>query len=438
MDILIKDGTIVTLDPERRILKDSCVAIEDGRITEIAEDIKGDADFAVDAKGNIVMPGLVNTHTHLAMTLLRGVADDLPLMTWLEDEIWPLEAQLTPQHIYGGSLLGCLEMITSGTTCFSDMYFHLDEVARSIEESGMRGVLSAAMFDLIIKTGVEETMKEGRSKIGQHHNTADERIKVFFGPHAPYTCSEELLIKTKEEAAELDTGIHIHVSETEFEVDTSKKEKGLPPFEYLDKIGFLGPEVVSAHSVWPTEKEMGIIKERGVKISHNPISNMKIAAGVAPVPTYLERGIEVSLGTDGAASNNTLDMFETMKMTALLHKVFGGDASTVPAQSVLEMATINGAKALGMGDSIGSLEPGKKADVIIVDVHTPNLTPFTNPVSHLVYAASGSDVDTVIVDGRMVMENRQMRTLDPKDTMKFATEQARDLLEKGGKEGRMI
>ncbi len=435
MDIKIKRGVIVTLDPDRRILKDWSVGIEDGRIIEIAKRVEGEADFEIDARGKVVMPGLVNTHTHLAMTLFRGIADDLPLAQWLQEEIWPLEARLTSEDIYAGSLLGCLEMISSGTTTFNDMYFQLDQVARAVKESGMRAVLSHAMFDLVLQISVDEAMKEGRRKVREYK---ENRIKVFFAPHAPYTCSEELLIATKEEAEKQETGIHIHVSETEGEVEESETAKGAPPFEYLEKIGFLGPEVVAAHGVWPKEHEFEIIKKHDVKISHNPVSNMKIAAGVAPVPEYLSKGITVSLGSDGAASNNSLDMFEDMKITALLHKVRQMDASVVPAEAVLEMATIKGAEALGMEDEIGSLEVGKRADIILVDFNKPHHTPLTNPVSHLVYSTQGSDVDSVIVDGQILMQGREFRTLNPGDVMEFATRQARDLLRRGGKEDRLF
>ncbi|NOZ76369.1 MAG: amidohydrolase family protein [Euryarchaeota archaeon] len=431
MDVKIEKGTVVTVDGEGRVLKDHSLAVEDGRIVEISRRVAGEAEHVIDARGKIVMPGLVNTHTHLAMTLMRGVADDLPLMKWLQEEIWPLEANLEPRHIYAGSLLGCLEMLMGGTTTFNDMYFQLDEVARAVEESGIRGVLSHAMFDLVAETSVEEAMREGRAKV-RKYNSRPGRVRVFFGPHAPYTCSEELLVAAKEEAERLGTGLHIHVSETRQEVEDSRREKGLAPIEYLEKIGFLGPEVVAAHCVWPKEREFEVLRERGVKVSHNPISNMKIAAGIAPVPEYLNKGIQVSLATDGAASNNTLDMFETMKMTALLHKVTSGDASAVPAGTVLEMATAGGARALGM-EEIGSLEVGKRADIVLVNTKVPNLTPFTNPVSHLVYAARSSDVDTVMVDGRILMEGRRVRSLDPGAVLELAARETEHLLEKGGK-----
>lgn len=437
MDILIKNGILITMDNQRRILKNFSVAIDEGRIVEIGESIKGETDIVIDAGKKIVMPGLINTHTHLAMTLFRGIADDVPLMTWLKEVIWPIEGKLEAKHVYAGSLLGCLEMIKSGTTCFNDMYFFLDEVAKSIQESGMRGVISHAMFDFGDEGKAEAALRQGEANI-RKYSAEGSRVRAFFGPHAPYTCSEELLIKTKELADRCSTGIHIHVAETKEEVRNSQRDKGMPPFEYLEKIGFLGPNVVAAHSTWTSNKEIEILGRHGIKIAHNPTCNMKLASGVARVPEFLEKGIVVSLGTDGAASNNSLDMFDDLKTCALVHKLCNKDPSLIPAQKVLEFATINGAKALGMEKEIGSIEVGKRADVILIDLNKPHLTPLTNPVSHLVYAAFGSDVDTVIVDGKLVMQGRQVKTLDEEKVLRLANEQTRDLLEKAGKTEKMF
>lgn len=435
MDVLIKNGLVLTMDKRRRILKNTSVGITGGKITDIREDITGEADFVIDAENKIVMPGLINAHTHLPMTLFRGVADDLPLEKWLNEEIWPIERQLEAKHVYAGSLLGCLEMIQSGTTCFNDMYFFMDGVARSIEESGIRGCISHAMFDFGDTSKIKEMLKHGRENLKKYRKGL---VRAFVGPHAPYTCSEELLLKAKKLADKHQTMVHIHIAESEKEVNDSKEQKGAPPFEYLDEIGFLGENVISVHSVWASKKEMGILKKRGVKVVHNPISNMKMANGVAPVPEYVKKGICVSLGTDGAASNNNLDMFEEMKVCALLHKINSMNPSTVPAYKVLEFATINGARALGMENEIGSIEAGKAADVILVNLKRANLTPLTNPVSHIVYAAKGSDVDTVIVNGRVLMQNRQLRTLDLEEVLKFANEEAGKLFAKAGKESKLF
>lgn len=435
MDILIKNGLVLTMDKQKRILKNTSVGITDGKITDIKEGMTGEADFVIDASDKIVMPGLINAHTHLPMTLFRGMADDLALDKWLSEEIWPIEAQLEAKHVYAGSLLGCLEMILSGTTCFNDMYFFMDEVARSCKESGIRGCISHAMFDFGDTSKIPKMLRHGRGNIAKYKKGL---VRAFVAPHAPYTCSEELLLKAKELADENETRLHIHIAESEKEVNDSIEQKGAPPFEYLDKIGFLDENVQSVHSVWASKKEMGILKKRGVKVVHNPVSNMKLASGVAPIPEYLKKNICVSLGTDGAASNNNLSMFSEMKTCALLHKINSMDPSTVPAYDVLEFATTNGAKALGMEHEIGSIEVGKKADIILVNLKSANLTPLTNPVSHIVYAAKGSDVDSVIVDGRILMRERQLRTLDLEDVLKFASGEARKLFAKAGKEDKLF
>jgi 5-methylthioadenosine/S-adenosylhomocysteine deaminase len=437
MDVLIKDGIVVTMDKERRVLKNFSLAIEDGAIVEIAKDIKGEADFVIHARNKIVMPGLINTHTHAAMTLFRGSADDLPLMQWLQEEIWPVEAKLEPKHVYAGSLLACLEMLSSGITCFNDMYYYLEEVARSVAESGIRGVLSYPLLDIAGEEQGEKLLSEAEKGLRDYGNK-DSRIKVFLGPHAPYTCSKELLLKAKELAEEYNTGIHIHVSETKEEVESFIKDKGMRPFEYLDAIGFLGDNVLAAHAVHVSREEIELMRKRSVKVAHNPVSNMKLAAGIAPVAEYAKAGITVSLGTDGAASNNTLDLFEEMKTCALLQKITTRDASALPAHEVLEFATINAARALGLDKEIGSLEVGKRGDVIIVDMQKPHLKPMSNPISHLVYAARGSDVSTVIVDGKVIMHEGSFRTLDVAEVCKFAEEEAFDLFEKAGKGDRLF
>ena len=437
MDVLIKDGIVVTMDKERRVLKNFSLAIEDGVIVEIAREIKGEADFVIDAKNKIVMPGLINTHTHAAMTLFRGSADDLPLMRWLQEEIWPVEAKLEPKHVYAGSLLACLEMLSNGITCFNDMYYHLDEVARSVLESGIRGVLSYPLLDIAGEEQGKKLLREAKRGL-REYGDKDQRVRVFLGPHAPYTCSEELLLKAKELAEKHGTGIHIHVSETREEVESFVKDKGKRPFEYLESIGFLGENVLAAHAVHVTKKEIRLIKKRGVKIAHNPVSNMKLAAGIAPVADYVKAGVTVSLGTDGAASNNTLDLFQEMKTCALLQKVSTGDASVVPASTVLEFATIGAARALGLQKEIGSLEVGKRGDVIVVNTRKPNLKPLSNPISHLVYAARGCDVCTVVVDGKVIIHEGSFRTLDVEEVCRFAEEEALDLFRKAGKGDRLF
>jgi len=374
------------------------------------------------------LPGLINGHTHLAMVLLRGVADDMALMPWLETKIWPIEKNLRAEDCYVGALLGCLEIIKSGTTCFADQYFFMENVARAVEEAGMRASLSYGIIELGDSKRRESELRAGEKLVKGCNGTAKGRISTMFGPHAAYTCSPECLIKVKELAKKYKVGIHTHISETQDEVKQITEKYGKRPVEHLDAIGFLGPEVLAAHCVWLTEKEIKILCDHGVKPVHNPVSNMKIACGIAPVPEMLAAGIPVALGTDGAASNNALDMFNEMKFAALLNKVGKLNPTVMPAQAVLEMATINGAIALGLEKEIGSLEAGKKADIVLVDLKKPHLTPLHNVVSHLVYSAVGGDVDTTIVDGKILMQNTEVLVLDEDKVLDQAQKTSDDLL----------
>jgi 5-methylthioadenosine/S-adenosylhomocysteine deaminase len=432
-DILIEGGLIVTMDPHRRIIRRGSLAIEGDRIAAIGEVVEGRGDVVIDARGKAVLPGLINAHTHLPMTLLRGIADDMPLLEWLETKIWPIERNLKKGDCYRGALLGCLEMIKSGTTCFADQYFFMDEVARAVEESGMRGVLSYGIIEMDDPQRRESELRVGEKFVREYHGKADGRIQAMFGPHAAYTCSPECLLRVKELARKYGVGIHTHVAESRDEVDRVVRKYGKRPVEHLDAIGFLGPEVLAAHCVWLTSHEISIIRERGVKPVHNPVSNMKIACGIAPVPEMLAAGIPVALGTDGAASNNSLDLLGEMKFAALLNKVGKLDPTVMPAPTVLEMATINGARALGLGDEIGSLEVGKKADVLLIDLKRPHFTPLHNVISHVVYNAVGSDVDTVIVDGKIIMQGREVLTLDEAKVLEDAQRAAEDLLDRLGR-----
>jgi len=431
-DILIKDGHIVTMDPRRRVIKGGSVAIEGNKIVYVGRDPGEKADIVIDARGKIVLPGLINAHTHLSMTLLRGIADDMPLMEWLNTKIWPIEKNLTPEDCYVGALLGCLEMIKSGTTCFADQYFYMDRVAEAVEKSGIRGVLSHGIIELGDPERGKTEIQTGEKLVKEWHGKAGGRILTMFGPHAPYTCSPECLMKVKELAGKHGVGIHIHLSETRDEVHQSLEKYGKRPVEHLDSIGFLGQEVLAAHCVWLNEKEIDTLRRRKVKPVHNPVSNMKLASGVAPVPEMLSAGIPVALGTDGATSNNTLDMFEEMKFGALLSKVQKLDSRKIPALTALEMATINGAKALGLEKDLGSVEVGKLADLVLVDVKKPHLSPLHNAISHLVYGVTGRDVDTTIVHGKILMLNREVLTLDEERVLRDAQEAADELLARGG------
>lgn len=425
--ILIKNTMIIGND-----IKKSSVLVEDDKIASINENLNDkDADTVIDGEDKVLIPGLVNTHTHLPMTLMRGLADDLLLDTWLNDHIWPTEANLDGEICYSGAILACVEMIKSGTTTLNDMYFYMDNVAQAIDESGMRGVISHGMLDMGDEDKRKAEFKESLRIIDKCHNTADGRIKVALGPHAPYTCSTELLNWVRKKADQLGLRIHIHVSETEFEVKTIIENYEGRPFEYLDRIGFLKDDVLAAHAVWLSDNEMEIIKEKGVKISHNPASNMKLASGISPVSKMMDKRINLSLGTDGAASNNNLDMLEEMKIAALQQKVNTFDPTVLKAKDVFNMATIGGATALGMEDEIGNIEVGKKADLVLVNMKAPHLTPFRHPFSHLVYSANGGDVDTVICNGQILMQERELLILDEAEVLQQAEEATKDLLSRG-------
>ncbi len=425
--ILIKDTVIV--DPGKT--KKGSVLIENDKIVEISKDIGvNNAEEVIDGSDKILIPGMVNSHTHLSMTLLRGLADDLNLDEWLNEHIWPVEANLNGDYCYAGALLGCLEMIKSGTTTFNDMYFFMDDVARAVEDSGLRAKLSHGMIDLFDEEKRKNEFKESIRIIEKCHNTADGRIKVDFGPHSPYTCSPELLEEVREKANKYGVNIHIHVSETKNEVDQVIQAQGKRPFEYLHDIGFLGEDVLAAHAVWLSDYEKEIIKENDVKISHNPASNMKLASGISPVNELINNGICVSLGTDGAASNNNLDMIEELKIASLLQKVNTLDTTALNASKVFKMATFYGARALGLEDEIGSIELGKKADLVLLDRNSEHFTPYRHPISHLVYAANGSDVNTVIVNGEILMKDRDIFTIEEAAVLEIAENAAEELVSK--------
>ena len=427
--ILIKNALI--LSPNTNFEDRQSLLIKDDVIAEIAPEIdESGVDKIIDADGKILLPGLINTHTHLSMTLFRGLADDLALDSWLNDHIWPMEANLDGDYCYIGALLGAVELIKSGTTTFSDMYFYMEDVARAVDEAGIRAVLSYGMIDFGDAEKRENEIKENMALFDACNGMADGRIKVFFGPHSPYTASEDLLIKVRELADKHNIGIHIHVSETQKEINDSLEEKGLRPFEYLDKIGFLGPDVVAAHCVWLSDDEIDIIRKNGVKVSHNPCSNMKLASGIAPVSKLIENDICVSIGTDGASSNNNLDLIEEMKTASLLQKVSTLDPKVLDSDKSIEMATIKGAEALGLSDEIGSIEVGKKADIILIDTAAANMTPDSSSLSsNVVYSANGSNVDTTICNGKILMENKKLTVLDEDEIYAKARQAIKELKE---------
>jgi len=389
------------------------IAIDGDRIVSVGP--KGSSppgftpDRILDLPNDVVMPGLINTHTHAAMTLLRGYADDMPLMPWLEEKVWPFEAKMTEEDIYWGSALALGEMIRSGTTTMVDMYIAQEQTGRAVLEAGTRAVLSRGMIAFEPEAG-ERSLRENVELFKAWHNAGEGRIKVFLGPHAPYTCPGEFLRKVKQEADRLGTGIHIHIAETQAELATIKERYGTTPVRWLEEQGLFGGPMIGAHCVYVDEQEMEIFKRYGVGVAHNPESNMKLNSGTAPIPQYLSRGIAVGLGTDGTSSNNDLDMFGEMRSASFQQKLVG-TPEMLAAYEVLDMATNGGAKVTGLKD-IGRLAPGYKADLISIDLDQPHFYPRFSIPSHLVYCARGSDVRTVMVDGKILMEERRLLTLD--------------------------
>ena len=437
IDMLIVNGTIISMDSNRTILEPGNIAIKDGKIVavEITGSSKNElkAKETIDATGKLVMPGLINTHTHAAMTIFRGYADDLPLMEWLQNYIWPAEAKyINADTVHLGTQLAAIEMIGSGTPTFNDMYFFEDEVAKAAKEVGIRAVIGEGLLDF--PTPNKKTPQDGldytEMLIKKWRN--DPLITVAVAPHSPYTASSELLKSAKNLSDKYDVPLHIHVSETEQEVNDSMAKHSLTPFEYLDSLGFLGENVIAAHSVHLTPHDIQLIAKRKVGVSHNPESNMKLASGIAPIPELLDAGAKIGLGTDGAASNNDLNMFEEMDTAAMLHKVFTKNSSVVNAKSVVEMATIGGARVLGLDKEIGSIEKGKRADIIIIDLDKPHLTPLYNPYSQIVYAMDGADVETVIIEGRIVMRDHKILTVNEEKIIQDTNALAAKIKEESG------
>ena len=408
MSILIKNGHIIYGENFDVVKAD--VLIEGNRILKIAKDISEPADTVIDARGKVVSPAFINLHTHSPMGLFRGLADDLPLMDWLQNHIWPREAKLTREYTKVGAYLGALEMIKTGTGTFLDMYFHMDAVAEVVLEAGLRGYLSYGMIDLGDPEKTEKELKEAVRTMEFIETLNSDRVQFVFGPHAPYTCSIALLKEVRRLANEHGKLITIHVSETMAEIGQIIERYGKSPVVLLDEIGFLGNDIVAAHGVWLDSRDIQILARHGVTIAHNPGSNMKLASGVMPLERLLNAGVNVGLGTDGAASNNNLDMLDEMKLAALLHKVHNLDPTVADAKTVFRMATLNGAKALRL--KAGVIKEGYLADLAIIDFNQPHLRPINNVISHLVYSANGNDVETTIVDGKILMLDREVLTLD--------------------------
>ena len=417
VDLIIRGGTVVTMDGSRRVIDNGGVAIKGGRVVAVGTSAEMDLNYSsrqvIEANGKAVIPGLINGHTHVPMTLFRGIADDLDLQEWLTKYIFPAEAKnVTEDFVRVGTRLGLAEMIRSGTTTYCDMYYFEDAIADETFKAGMRGVLGETVIDFPVadnKTNAE-AMAYVEKFVGRWKGNS--LIVPAIAPHAPYTVSEEHLKAVRAFSDRTGAPIVIHISETKREVDDSIKDKGTSPVDYLNRFGFLNDKVIAAHMVWPTAAELGLLKKLGVGLVHNPQSNMKLASGVAPVPEMLKQDMPVGLGTDGAASNNDLNLWEEMDTAAKLHKLISKDPKVLTAQEAFEMATIRGARALHLEKEIGSIETGKRADLVIVDVDGLNQTPFYNVYSDLVYAAKAGDVRTVIVEGKVLMRDRRLLTLN--------------------------
>ena len=416
-DILIRNAVVVTVNPDFEIIENGAVAIKDGRIDSVGSDGAGNpagARHVIDACGGIVMPGLVNTHTHLPMSLFRGLADDLALDKWLTSHIFPAEAaHVHPDTVQAATLLSCAEMLLSGTTACCDGYFYENFVAEAVAKAGIRALLGQGVIDFPAPDcpDPEKNIDTAHAFVDQWKSKNARIIPSIFC-HSPYTCSAKTLQRAKQAADKAGVIFQIHVAETRNESENAGIGQNRSVAAYLADLGVLGPNTLASHCVWLSSEDIVIFQETGTKVSHNPESNMKLASGIAPVPAMLAAGICAGLGTDGCASNNNLDMFETMGFAAKLHKAAAMDPTVMDAETVVRMATIQGAESLGLGQLIGSVEPGKAADLIVIDTRQTHLCPLYHPESHLVYAVRGADVSHVLVDGQLLVERGRLVHMD--------------------------
>ena len=412
-DLAIRGGIVLTMDDDMRVLNPGSIGVSGDEIKYVGkEDCRGEVE--INARGCVVIPGLVNCHTHSPMTLFRNAVEDQPLEKWLKEYVWPVEARLKPEHVRAGARLAAAEMALSGTTCFNDMYFFMEEVAKAAAEIGIRAVLSEGLVELFSDRASEEVLRRGVSFAERYHGWKG-LVYAMLGPHAEYSCSLEFLRRVREEADRIGVGIHIHVAEVKPPVDEFVKKHGKTPVKAFDEIGFLRSDVVIAHGIYLTDEDLEIIRSRGAAIAYNPVSNMKLASGAARVDEMLRLGIKVGLGTDGPGSNNALDMLQDMKFAALLQKLRYMDPRSLPAKSVVRMATRGGAEALNLDKLIGSIEVGKKADITIIDTRKIRYLPVRDPYTALAYCSSGSDVKDVIVNGRIIVRDGELQTADLAD-----------------------
>jgi 5-methylthioadenosine/S-adenosylhomocysteine deaminase len=428
-DLVVANGIVVTMDQSFRILSPGSVAVSGSTIAavgpaeEIAKQFK--AKDTIDARGAVVIPGLINTHTHAPMVMYRGLADDLTLMDWLQKYIFPAEGKtVSPAFVRTGTRLAALEMIKSGTTAYVDMYYFEEEIARATRDAGLRGVLGQTIIEFPVPDAKTPAAGLARTEAFIKEFRNDDLIVPAVAPHSVYTLSADILARSRDLAAQYNVPLVIHLCESEDEIRISLERHKLRPVALLDKISFWTPQVIAAHGIWMTDAEISGLTKHRVGVSHNPESNMKLAAGTAPVPEYLRVGVPVGLGTDGAASNNDLDMFEAMRQAAFLHKLTSKDPRAVSARTALQMATTGGARVIGKSDRLGSLEVGKLADLLVVGMDRARQTPMYDPVSHLVYTTRGDDVETTIVNGKVLMRDRKVLTLDERAVLEEARKAA--------------
>ena len=433
VDLIIDGDHVLTMDADRSIIRNGAVAINNGVIIAVgtAADIHAQysAKETLAGTNRVVLPGLVNGHSHAAMTLLRGLADDLALMDWLTNYIFPAEVEFVDsEFVRIGTELACWEMIRGGTTTFVDMYYYPDTIAEVVDQCGMRAMISATVIGQRSPDaeGADDSISKGLGFIDRWQGR-NPRITPIFGPHANYTLDAEQLAATRRAAMQHDVPISIHMAESPYEVQYSKETYGTTSIEMFESIGFFEGPTIAAHVVWPTEDEISILAKRNVGVIHNPTSNMKIASGIAPITAMLDAGVHVGLGTDGAASNNDLDMWEEMRLASFLQKVDRMDPEVLPAMTVLSMATIGGATAIGLDDSIGSIEVGKQADIIQVAFEDVHHVPTYDVVSHLVYVTDEQDVASVVVDGQVLMREHELKTVDTNRIRKEATALAAEI-----------
>ncbi len=425
-DFIIKADYILTMDDSLRVIEDGALAVSDDRIVDVGNEVdilrRYTSKKIMGGKNKVVFPGLINTHTHAAMVYFRGLADDLPLQEWLENYIWPNEMKwLTAEFVDDAIELACLEMLKAGVTTYADMYFYQTVAGKKLEKVGMRAVLGTGIIDF--------PWKDYAQSPDDYFRKAEEHIKEWKGhelitpcvaPHATFTCGTENYRRARELSEKYDVPLHTHLSETEFEVSQSIERYGKRPVEYLEEIGFLSDRLFAAHCVWVTEKEIELLTKRKVGVSHCIESNLKLASGFAPIPEMLKAGIKVAFGTDGAASNNDLSILGEMSTAAKVHKAYSKDPTVLDSKTVLLMATSNGAEIIGLGDKVGTLTPGKKADIVIANLNRPHLTPIYDIYSHITYAMRPSDIETVMINGRVIIEDGNILTLNEDEVLKKA------------------